>query len=85
MLSVGIASLNRRLNIDDALRATVVGRVFSDFRFRRAVFGVVRDLRDLRDLREVREVGDGDCGREGPGMREGGPDGSPSEVVYYTK
>ena len=53
-----------------------------------AVFGVVRDLRDLRDLREVREVrevGDGDCGREGPGMREGGPDGSPSVVVYYTK
>ena len=33
LLSVGIASLNRRLNIDDALRATVVGRVFSDFRF----------------------------------------------------
>ncbi len=66
----------------------------SDFRFRRAVFGVVRDLRDLsdlsdlsdlRDLRDLREVRDGDCGREGPGMREGGPDGSPSEVVYYTK
>ena len=49
-----------------------------------AVFGVVSDLSDLREVREVREVGDGDCGREG-GMREGGPDGSPSEVVYYTK
>ena len=69
----------------------------SDFRFRRAVFGVVRDhrvlsdlsdlsdLREVRELNEVREVGDGDCGREGSGMREGDPDGSPSEVVYYTK
>ena len=44
-----------------------------------AVFGVVRDLREVREIREV------EGGRGVEVMKEGGPDGSPSEVALMAR